>query len=101
MSLLDYFRSSKSTTASVAKERLQILVAHERKAKNQKRPSYLPQLQQELLQVIRKYINVDQNAISVNFEQDEDQETFEVNIVLPDEHSKKNLKSTPSHNNRK
>ena len=85
MSLLDYFRSSKPKTASVAKERLQILVAHERSYRNQ--PSYLPQLQQELLEVIRKYVNVEQNAISVNFEQDENQETLEVNIVLPERHS--------------
>lgn len=92
MSLLDYFRSSKAGTAMVAKERLQILVAHERKSKNNHRPSYLPQLQKELLQVIQKYINVDQDAISVNFEQDEDQETLEVNIILPDESIKKPTK---------
>ncbi|MGZ0019809.1 cell division topological specificity factor MinE [Nitrosomonas sp. wSCUT-2] len=82
MSLLDYFRSSKPKTAPVAKERLQILVAHERKYRNQ--PSYLPQLQKELLEVIRKYVNVDQDAISINFEQDENQETLELNIILPD-----------------
>ena len=82
MSLLDYFRSSKPKTASVTKERLQILVAHERTYRN--RPSYLPQLQKELLEVIRKYVNVDQEAISVNFEQDENQETLELNIILPD-----------------
>ncbi len=88
MSLLDYFRSTKPSSASVAKERLQILVAHERSARN--RPSYLPQLQQELLAVVQKYVNVGEDAISVNFEQDEDQETLELNIVLPDEHSKQN-----------
>ena len=82
MSLLDYFRISKVGTASVAKERLQILVAHERSSRNQ--PSYLPQLQKELLEVIQKYINVGQDAISVTFEQDENQETLELNIVLPD-----------------
>ncbi len=88
MSLLDYFRSSKPKTAPLAKERLQILVAHERQSRNQ--PSYLPQLQRELLEVIRKYVNVDQDAISVNFEQDENQETLELNIVLPDyQHSGK------------
>lgn len=84
MSLLDYFKTTKPNSASLAKERLQILVAHERTSRNQ--PSYLPQLQQELLTVIRKYVNVDQDAITVNFEQDEDQETLELNIVLPDEH---------------
>ncbi|MBD9358215.1 cell division topological specificity factor MinE [Methylomonas albis] len=83
MSLLDYFRSSKTNTASLAKERLQILVAHERASRNQ--PSYLPELQQELLAVIRKYVNVGQDAITVNFEQDGNQETLELNIVLPEE----------------
>ncbi len=82
MSLLDYFKISKVSTASLAKERLQILVAHERTSKNQ--PSYLPQLQKELLAVIQKYVNVSQDAISVSFEQDDDQETLELNIVLPD-----------------
>jgi cell division topological specificity factor len=82
MSLLDYFRSSKPNSASLAKERLQILVAHERASRNQ--PSYLPQMQQELLAVVRKYVNVGQDAITVNFEQDGNQETLELNIVLPD-----------------
>lgn len=86
MSLLDYFRTTKPSSASLAKERLQILVAHERMSKNQ--PSYLPQLQKELLEVVRKYVNVDQDAISVNFEQDEDQEVLELNIVLPDDNKK-------------
>jgi cell division topological specificity factor len=88
MSLLDYFKITKVSSASVAKERLQILVAHERSFKNQ--PSYLPQLQKELLDVIQKYINVGQDSISVNFEQDENQETLEVNIVLPDNPARKN-----------
>lgn len=100
MSLLDYFRSSKPKTASIAKERLQILVAHERSSKNQ--PSYLPQLQQELLTVIQKYVNVDQGDLSVNFEQDDDQEVLELNIVLPEEKSKeKNKEKTNKKRNKK
>ncbi len=84
MSLLDYFRSSKrQRTASVAKERLQILVAHERSSKNQ--PSYLPQLKNEILAVIQKYVSVDLDDVSVNLEQDDNQEILELNIVLPDE----------------
>jgi len=88
MSLLDYFRSTKPKSASIAKERLQILVAHERASRNQ--PSYLPQLQQELLAVVQKYVNVSQDAISVKFEQDDEQEVLELNIVLPDEAEKDN-----------
>jgi len=87
MGLLDYFRSSRQATASIAKERLQILVAHERAERN--KPDYLPMLQKELLEVIRKYVNVDQNAISVTMEQDENREILELNIVLPDEGERK------------
>ena len=82
MSLLDYFKSLKGGgSASVAKQRLQILVAHERASRSQ--PSWLPKLQQELLQVIRKYVKVEQEAISVHFEQDGNQETLELDIILP------------------
>lgn len=87
MSLLDYFKLSKTSSASLAKERLQILVAHERVSKNQ--PLYLPQLQKELLQVIQKYVHVDEDAISVSFEQDGNQETLELNIIMPDDSTKR------------
>jgi cell division topological specificity factor len=83
--LLDYFRNASGTpkgSASVAKERLQILVAHDRAARD--RPSYLPQLEQEILAVIRKYVEVDTAAVSVNYEQEESQEILELNIILPE-----------------
>ncbi|HIG64573.1 MAG TPA: cell division topological specificity factor MinE [Methyloprofundus sp.] len=83
MSLLDYFKTTKPNSAKLAKERLQILVAHERSERNQ--PSYLPQLKQELLNVIRKYIQINQDDISVNFESDDEQETLELNIVIPEQ----------------
>jgi cell division topological specificity factor len=83
MGLMDYFRSPRSKgSASVAKERLQILVAHDRAERH--RPSYLPKLQREILQVIRKYVEVDMNAVSVNYEQEDSREILELNIVLPD-----------------
>lgn len=82
MALLDYFRGNKPSTAAIAKERLQILVAHERSERN--KPDYLPKLQAELLAVIRKYVNVEQDAITVHMEQDESREILELNIVLPE-----------------
>ena len=66
MGLLDYFRNTRTSSAAIAKERLQILVAHERSERN--KPDYLPMLQKELLEVIRKYVEVDQDAISVTME---------------------------------
>ncbi|NCA70959.1 MAG: cell division topological specificity factor MinE [Sphingobacteriia bacterium] len=83
MGLLDYFRASRPKgSASVAKERLQILVAHDRAERG--RPSYIPRLQQEILEVIRKYVEVDMSAVSVKYEQEDCHEVLELNIVLPD-----------------
>jgi len=81
MGLLDIFRQNKPSSASVAKERLQILVAHERKERNT--PSYMPQLKEDLLKVIRKYVKVDQQAIEVSLESDGKDEILELNVTLP------------------
>lgn len=96
MGLLDYFRtrSAGTTSAAVAKERLQILVAHERAERS--KPDYLPKLQRDLLEVIRKYVQVDDNAITVTMEEDGTREVLELNIVLPDDtESKPKPRSTP------
>jgi len=85
MGLMDLFRSSPKGSASVAKERLQILVAHDRAQRNS--PSYLPKLQQEILEVIRKYVAVDQDAVTVNYEREAQREILELNIVLPEQRS--------------
>lgn len=84
MNLMDYFRNSRPKSASIAKERLQILVAHERRAERMQ-PAYLGDLQRDLLEVVRKYVHVDADAISVSMDQDENREVLELNIVLPDD----------------
>jgi cell division topological specificity factor len=84
MGLLSYFKSKKpNTTATVARERLQILVAHDRAGCNA--PSYLPQLQRDILKVLRKYVAVEPGAVNVNVERDENHEVLELNIILPEE----------------
>ncbi|BFM06463.1 cell division topological specificity factor MinE [Halioxenophilus aromaticivorans] len=82
MSIFDYFKSTKKDTASVAKERLQIIVAHERSQRAQ--PDYLPRLQKELLEVIRKYVEIEQDQIDVQLEKNNDCSVLELNIVLPE-----------------
>ena len=81
MGLLDLFRQKSTPSAAVAKERLQILVAHERRQRNS--PSYMPQLKEDLLQVIRKYVAIERDAVQVNLESDGDNEVLELNVVLP------------------
>jgi len=82
MKLLDYFRTNRKASASVAKERLQVLVAHERSTRNA--PSYLPQLQNEILAVIKKYVSVPDDAVQIQLDHDEHQEILELNITLPE-----------------
>ncbi|MBO3274418.1 cell division topological specificity factor MinE [Pseudomonas schmalbachii] len=83
MSLLDFFRSRKpQNTASIAKERLQIIVAHERGSRSQ--PDYLPQLQKDLLEVIRKYVPIDQEQIQVELANQGNCSILELNITLPE-----------------
>ncbi len=88
MSLLKFFRTRRASSASVAKERLQILVAHEH-AQRRTSPSYLPKLQKEILAVIAKYVNINPDDLKVTLEQNEHEEILELNIVLPDETQKK------------
>lgn len=84
MSLLSFLLGEKKKTANVAKERLQIILAHERSGRENGRPDYLPELQRELVAVISKYVSVNPNDIKVNLERQDNLEVLEVKIELPD-----------------
>lgn len=83
MSLMDLFRKEQKTSASVAKERLRVLVAHDRLRNNG--PEYLPQLQQEILAVIRKYVAIDDQDVNVQLEQQGQTSVLELNVTLPED----------------
>lgn len=84
MSFLRFFLGEKKKTAHVAKERLQIILAHERAGRNSPRPDYLPDLQRDLIAVISKYVSVDPADIKVNLERQDDLDVLEVKIELPE-----------------
>ncbi len=80
MGFLDYFKS-RNKTANIAKERLSIIVAREGGRTNGA-PHYLPQLKQELLQVLAKYEKIDRDQVTVNVERAGDTDVLELNVVL-------------------
>jgi cell division topological specificity factor len=84
MAILNFFRRAPST-AQLAKDRLQIIVARERTATNDGVQSYLPKLQRELLEVIAKYEKLDLDQVSVQLDKKGGSEVLEINIVLPEE----------------
>jgi cell division topological specificity factor len=82
MGLLDYFRAKSTNTAQTAKERLQIVIAHERA--NRSGPDYLPKLKREILEVIAKYVPIMEDQVKVQVERDGQCEILELNVTLPD-----------------
>jgi cell division topological specificity factor len=85
MNWVNKFWKRQEGTAQVARDRLQIIVARERTAcADGSAPGYLPQLQQELLQVIAKYEKVDLDRVAVNIDKRGDSEVLELSIMLPD-----------------
>jgi len=84
MSFFSFFAGEKKKSASVARERLQIVLAHERSGRNAAEPDYLPALQRELMAVISKYVKINLADIKVNLERQDNLEVLEVKIELPD-----------------
>jgi len=84
MSLLSFLLGEKKKTASVAKERLQIILAHERSGRGNSRPDYLPALQKELMAVISKYVSIKAEDIKVVLERQDNLEVLQVKIELPE-----------------
>ncbi|BBP43660.1 cell division topological specificity factor MinE [Thiosulfativibrio zosterae] len=83
MALLEYLLGQKKKkSANVAKDRLQILLAHEKSERNA--PDYLPQLRKEILDVIAKYVEIDQDKLQISIDEANGFEVLELNLVLPE-----------------
>ncbi len=70
-----------SATASIARERLQILLAHERRARGQ--PDLLMQLREEILAAVSRHVPLDPDKVIVKMERGQHVSTLEVDIELP------------------
>ena len=80
MNFFDLFRSTSRSSASLAKERLQIIVAHERRQAQS--PDFLPLMQRDILEVVRKYIPISEDQIKLSIDKRGDFEVLELNISL-------------------
>jgi cell division topological specificity factor len=81
MSILNFFTRNRS--APVAKDRLQLLLAHERVLSG--RPDLAAILQKEILAVIAKHIPIDQDKVVVKLDRGAKVSTLEIDIEMPDE----------------
>ena len=83
MSILKFLKRRNTNAASIAKERLQIIISHERAQCTT--PDYLPKLQEEILAVIAKYIHISRDKVFVNIERTGDNAVLELNVTMPDQ----------------
>lgn len=84
MGIFNFFRSRQTPpSAGIAKERLQVVIAHERS--DREGPDYLPMLKKDILDVIKRYVSVGEDQVSVQLESQDNCDVLELNITLPDE----------------
>jgi cell division topological specificity factor len=82
MSLFGFLTRGRSS-APVARDRLQVLLAHERTLSS--RPDLVAVLQKEILAVIARHIPIDQDKVVVKLDRSAKVSTLEIDIEMPDE----------------
>ncbi len=85
MSFLSRLFGEKKKTAAIAKNRLSLLIAHERANGDAPAPDFLPALQRDLIEVISRYVSVGPDDIKVQLDKQDNVDVLEVNIVLPEQ----------------
>jgi len=84
MDLMRFFKA-KPKTSSVAKERLQLILAHERIGRNANGtaiPDFLPQLQKDLIAVLSKYVKINSEDVKINVDRQDNLDLLEVKIEI-------------------
>jgi cell division topological specificity factor len=79
MNLFELFR--RKSTAPVARDRLQVLLAHERSVIG--KSDLLATLQEEILAVIAKHITVDRDAVQIKLDRGASFSTLEIDVEVP------------------
>lgn len=79
MTLFNFFKRRGS--APVARERLQVLLAYERKNRDQ--PDLVAVLREEIMAVIARYVRVDHNQVRVAMDRGDRMSTLEIDIHIP------------------
>lgn len=76
--------NSHRKSANVARERLQIVVSHQRNDDGD--ADFLPKMRHELLTVICKYVKIDKDQVNVQLQRTGSCSVLELNITIPEPH---------------
>ncbi len=78
MSIFSLFRKQRSAPA--ARERLQVLLAHERASAG---TDLVAVLREEILAVIARHVEVDSDRVTVKLDRDENVSILEIDVEIP------------------
>lgn len=91
MGLFNFFKSNPEVnkSAHIAKERLQIIVSHQRNESHlgPKKPDFINKLQDDILEVVKKYVNISHNDIKIDIDSQGDRSVLELNVTISEESS--------------
>jgi cell division topological specificity factor len=82
MKLFEYFLGNRQRTADAARDRLKLIVVRDRAATGEG-PDFLPMLQKDLIEVVRRYVDIDDGKVQVEVDRKDNLSMLEVNIELP------------------
>lgn len=100
MSLFNLFRN-KPNSAQKAKERLQIIIAHQRDGRESdknEQPAFMEEMKAEILKVVRRYIQIEPEDVSTDLTRNGNTEVLGLTINLADKSQQKNNNNPPPHN---
>ena len=80
MRLLDLLFPERRNSAVIAKDRLKIVLAHERASRDA--PDFLPALQKDLLDVVGRYVEIRDDMLRVNVGKSADTSLLEINVEI-------------------
>src|SRR5215472_14430325 len=80
MGFLSFLFAERRNSAVIAKDRLKIVLAHERASRDA--PDFLPVLQKELLDVVGRYVEIRGDMIRVNLGRSGETSLLEINVEI-------------------
>lgn len=81
MSLFKLFTRQQATSAPTARERLQVLLAHERASVGH--ADLVGLLREEIISVIARHVQIDRDKVNVKMDRGDQVSTLEVDIEIP------------------
>ena len=81
MSILDWFTKPEKTSANIARERLQIIIAHQ-----SENTQLIKKLEGDIIKVMSKYFpNIDENLVNIQLDRNKDHSLLQLDLTIPED----------------